>query len=188
MKELKIIGDGAHRGLTDWYPNFEAKITQALLIGEESFTTGWYGSKHAIASAKLTYNAELHEILAEASVSDDFDTKGCGDKRISFTTDIDTIRLAIHEAWDDAVENQKDNRDYAMWAIKKDGQWVETYLVDTSGFDLESPPGGCSNQWGWQGEAEIPEDVKATIEEGIHSYENEISFKNYVAILSGRDD
>lgn len=187
IKKLEISGDGAHRGLADWYPGVEAQIVDALKE-KKSFTTGWYGSKHEIANAKITYSADQEELLVEVSVSDDFDTKGCGDKLIPFTADLDTIREAIADAWKEAEENQKDNRDYAMWRIEKDGRWVETYLVDTSGFDLESPPGDSSHQWGWQEETVIPDDIKAIIEEGIHSYQEKIVSKNYVAVLSGSDD
>lgn len=186
MNKLDIVGDGAHRGLGDWYPGVEAQIRLAL-EGKESFTTGWYGSKHEIASAKITYLADQEEILVEVSVSDDFDTNGLGDKIIPHTADLDTLRIAISEAWDEAIESQKDNREYAMWMVQKDGQWIETYLVDTSDFRSDCPPGDNYHQWGWQEEATIPADVKAKIEEGIHSFETEISFKNYVAVLSDSD-
>lgn len=43
MKELHISkrGDGAHWGLTDWYPEVERAIKEAL-SGTEDFDTGWW--------------------------------------------------------------------------------------------------------------------------------------------------
>ena len=52
--KLEIVGDGSHHGLTNWYPKVEAAIVEALAAGQP-FTTGWYGSKKEIASARITY-------------------------------------------------------------------------------------------------------------------------------------
>lgn len=45
-------GDGAHRGLSDWYDEKEAAL-RAALEAHLPFDTGWYGSKHEIASARI---------------------------------------------------------------------------------------------------------------------------------------
>lgn len=108
--------DGAHCGLGDWYPEIEEGIQAALNQGpEHEWTTGWYASKKEIASARIT-NAD-GGMKIEVSVSDDFDTPGLGERVIEHTTDLETIRAAIYEAWDDAEGDQKDNRLYVAYSV-----------------------------------------------------------------------
>jgi len=103
--------DGSHWGLTDWYPEIEAGIRKALRRGKQAeWTTGWYGSKKEIASANITHCDG--EILIEASVSDDLNTEGYASRTIPHTTSLEKLRKAIDEVWDEAVENQKENRQY----------------------------------------------------------------------------
>ena len=54
MKQLNAFqnGDGAHCGLTDWYPDGHAELEQALKE-KIPFDTGWYSSKKEIASARI---------------------------------------------------------------------------------------------------------------------------------------
>lgn len=184
MINLHVRGDGSHRGLADWYPRLEEQIVEALK-NKKPFTTGWYGSKHEIASARITYDTN---ILVEASVSDDFDTPGLGELEIPFTEDLDTIRNAIYRAWDAALENQICNRDWAMWIIRQGSSWVETYLVDISGYGLDSPPGDNYHKWGWQEECDIPEDVKEKLEDAIHSCTESITVGGYTAIMEGSEE
>lgn len=108
--------DGAHCGLGDWYGEIEEGIQAALNDGpERDWTTGWYASKKEIASARIT-NAD-GGMLIEVSVSDDFDTPGLGERIIQHTTDIEEIRAAIYEAWEEAEGDQKDNRMYVGFSI-----------------------------------------------------------------------
>ena len=160
MKKLTIDGDGSHRGLSDWYPEVEKVITEALAAGQ-LFTTGWYGSKHEIASACITYDGT--ELILEASVSNDFDAEGTGSRKIPFTTDLDTIRAAIDEAWQEAEDDQAAHDCVRMWRIIVDNMWVETYLQDCGCIDDEVPPGDYYHQWGFQDNYEIPEEIKIEI-------------------------
>ncbi len=171
MHTLKIEGDGAHCGLTDWYERLEAQIVAALKKGPKyEWTTGWYASKKEIASAKLT--ATEGYIAVEVSVSDDFDTEGLGDCVIPFTKDLEAIRAAIHKAWTQAEENQKDNRVYEGFKILKKGQWVETYIAPVGdGHALDSPPGDNYHEWGFQGDgAKIPAKTKASLAQWAGAY------------------
>jgi len=169
--------DGAHCGLGDWYPEIEQGIVDALAKGSEyEWTTGYYSSKKEIASANISCSGG--EIEVEVSVSDDFDTPGQCSKKIPFTTDLDEIRQAIYDAWDDANEDQKDNRPYTGFSVmteveayglyiggkpqgtpvKRQG-WVESYIRCDDHW-LEDPPGDCYHQWGFQEEYEIPDEIK----------------------------
>ena len=166
LRELKMpAGDGAHCGLTDWYPEVEAVLVEALKRGG-SWTTGWYASKKEIASACITLSRGW--LTTEVTVSDDFDTGGYGQVEILGTKDLDRIRDAITQAWELAEDDQAEKRPCAGFTILHDGQWVETYVYSLS--DLEKPPGDYYERWGWQGEVVVPEDVKSRLERWIQRY------------------
>jgi hypothetical protein len=152
--------DGSHCGLEDWYPEIEAGILAALRLGKDAvWTTGWYGSKKEIASAKITHLDR--KIFCEASVSDDFDTEGIGEEIIPHTINLEKIRSAINKAWDQALSNQKDNRMYVGFSILHKTRvhgvyhggkpadkgrislaWVETLILPTGESETwDSPPG-----------------------------------------------
>jgi len=165
---------GAHCGLGDWYKEIEEGIQAALNQGPDyEWTTGWYSSKKEIASACITH-AE-GGICIEVSVSDDLDTPGLGTQIIQHTTDIERIREAIYEAWEEAEVDQKGNRLYVGYSVHdatENGGWVETYIrpSDALMWDYEQPPGDNYHQWGFQDESEIPEseipdDVKEKLAE-----------------------
>jgi hypothetical protein len=187
---MKSHMDGAHCGLADWYPEIEAGIVTALNMGPDAgWSTGWYGSKKEIASCRITHGCGRMEI--EVSVSDDFDTQGIGYESIGHTEDLEVIRKAIYSAWDQASDDQKDNREYAMYIIGKEGQdgnrinWIGTYLMDTSDFGTDTPPGDYYHQWGWQEETdEIPEATLKRLESAIHDWQNPIRIGGFVAELS----
>jgi hypothetical protein len=169
-------GDGAHCGLTDWYPNKERALKRALKR-QQPFDTGWYGSKKEIASARV-YSVDGKEVLVEVSVSDDFDTEGMGSAtaaRGAVPVTIGSVQDAIYRAWEEAESNQKDNRVYAGFSILRNtirhgayaggkpvgkghrGQsWVETFLIDLCGLGTDCPPGDNYHKWGFQGEEKIP--------------------------------
>jgi len=180
-------GDGAHCGLTDWYPDKEIALQEAL-NNKIDFTTGWYASKKEIASANIT--AVNDEISIEVSVSDDFDTIGCCCEQIPHTTDLELIRTAIYKIWDGARSNQKENQVYTGYVLfhwsdeipewhndsrdrypEKVKQCLDYYIVNTGGMwdILDSPPGDNYHWWGWSNDEEtegqtcreegIPEDV-----------------------------
>ena len=158
--------DGAHCGLTDWYPTIEKGIQQALLRRKTPWTTGWYASKKEIASARITFDGTT--LKCEASVLDDLDTEGHGEATIKKTTDLEKVRKAIDEAWDEATEEQKDNRVYTGFSIhNKKGTWVET-LILPSVYDIvtDQPPGDSYHHWGWQKDgARIPAATRAQLME-----------------------
>jgi len=182
---MKTHMDGAHCGLGDWYDEIEQGIQEALNQGpEHEWTTGWYASKKEIASARIT-NAE-GGIRIEVSVSDDFDTPGMGERVIQHTTDLETIRTAIYEAWEGAEDDQKDNRAYAGYSIltevdlaehwkgcnvfpepKGKGQvCIDYYIACVSPFDEEFPPGDNYHEWGFQGGSDdVPKHVRDQLAE-----------------------
>lgn len=201
METLKCMGksrDGAHCGLTDWYPEIEKGIQKAL-NGKKDWTTGWYSSKKEIASAKITRIGR--EIEIEVSVSDDLDTNGLGREKIPFTKDIEKIKKAIYAAWDLSEKDQEDNRCYIGFSILREKKvhavyeggepkgktfiqesWVETYLKNIEGLD--DPPGDNYHTWEWQGECKIPKDVKKALGNWAENYEldqeeREFSYKGW---------
>jgi len=185
MKQLDEFrdGDGAHCGLSDWYPEQEAALKAAIESGED-FTTGWYGSKKELASARITKSGG--ELIVSVSVCNDFDIEGLGRVEYDFYPDIEVVRRAIDEAWEEADKDQENNNWVAMYAILHKGKCVDIFLADMSVDGLQSePPGDCYQEWGWQEEAEIPDDIKRELERliwGIHHGEiesDEVTYCGY---------
>jgi hypothetical protein len=122
-------------------------------------------------------------LFIEASVSDDFDTPGSSGRVIPHTTDLDKITETIHEVWDEAAEDQKDNRVYVGYSILTEVEshamyiggepqgepvrhqgWVETYLKTCGDeYDLDGPPGDNYYEWGFQGEAQMDDETKKAL-------------------------
>lgn len=161
--KIEIKGDGSKWGVSDWYPDLEAQIVNAIASGKP-FTTGWYASKKEIVSAKIDRHKDK-TYTVEASCSDDFDTEGHGYVNLPANAKLEDIRNALDEAWDIADKNREANQTFAMYSIHNEGGfWVETYLVDFSGESGVQPPGDCYDTWGWQGEAILPADTMAKLE------------------------
>ena len=175
LKAFRTGGmDGAHWGLSDWYPEKEKALVRALK-SDKPFDTGWYSSKKEIASGRIS--SVNGTVQVEVSVSDDFDTEGYGSATAK--RDLESVREAIEQAWNEANSNQKDNRVYAGYALihwstkipdwrrspnvfpqetrkrygKKQPQCLDYYIVNMGEFD--SPPGDNYYHWGWQ---EDPDD------------------------------
>jgi hypothetical protein len=177
--------DGAHCGLTDWYEPLEAAITAALALGKGyAWTTGWYGSKKEIASACITQHGG--QITVKASVSDDLDTEGMGEKTIRFTTNLEKIRDAITAAWEEAEENQKDNRAYIGFSVGRDGKWEHTLILPMGfGHDMDAPPGDYYHRWGWADEAEgveHPAAIPAEVAKQIVTWAEQCEFGEQTVI------
>lgn len=189
LKEF-ASGDGANCGLGDWYPEKEKALAQAIKR-QKPFDTGWYGSKKEIASARV-YSLDGQTVQVEASVSDDFDTPGMG-SAIAFgasPVSLEQVREAIYRAWDEASDNQRDNRMYAGFSIlrrtkrygmyiggKPHGKghiaesWVETLILPAGiGDFMSEPPGDNYHQWGFQGEEPIPVKVKDELEQWANDF------------------
>ena len=174
MKKLEAFqsGDGAHRGLSDWYPEKEAAL-RAAIDTHASFDTGWYGSKHEIASARIRSD-DGQTIKVEASVSDDFDTEGRGVNTTTKWT-LEAVAAAVYAAWDEAVEDKKNNEPYVGFSIHDStGAWIETYILSAGEYD--TPPGDNYYWWGWQHDEKdevgipdprIPADAVAAFEDYV---------------------
>lgn len=192
MKTLKAFtsGDGAHCGLADWYPEKEKALASALKSGKP-FDTGWYGSKKEIASARI-YSDDGKTVMVEVSVSDDFDTSGMGSAMVTCEgkPTLEFVREAIYRAWDEAGDDQKENRQYRGYSVlhyttevpkwlrgknvlprerrakypRKQAQCVDTYLVNVSEFCEESPPSDEYHFWGWQSDPCIDGEMDGTID------------------------
>jgi len=180
--------DGAHWGLGDWYPEIERGIKRALK-SKSDWTTDWYASKKEIASAKITRKDGV--ITVEVSVSDDFDTPGKA-QGVCKKPDIDSIRKTIYKVWDEAIGNQKENREWMAWSIghrsgpkhrgRKRKDWIETYVMDISDYgDDPSPPGDNYHTWGFQGDSELPKDVKKRLEAGMQKGNAKVFAGDFVA-------
>jgi hypothetical protein len=139
------VGDGAHRGLSDWYPEHEQALRRAL-DAHAAFDTGWYGSKHEIASARI-WSEDGVKIKVEASVSDDFDTNGAGYRSTTEWT-LDAVASAVDAAWDSAQQDQEDNTPYVGFSLMRDGYCLDYYLFSDGTYD--TPPGDYYHWWGWQ--------------------------------------
>lgn len=177
-------GDGAHRGLSDWYPENEAAL-KAALDAHKPFDTGWYGSKHEIASARI-WSTDGVTIQTEASVSDDFDTNGSGTRSTTEWT-LDSVSDAVDAAWDDADEDRKDNEPYIGFSVHDStGAWVETYILSVGEYD--TPPGDNYHWWGWQHDEVhdvgiphpgIPEDAVAAFEKFAYGDQKELTVNGW---------
>ena len=171
--EAFACGDGSHRGLDDWYEEKEAALRSALASGRD-FTTGWYGSKHEIASACITRRGG--EILCEASVSNDFDTSGSGAVTIPVRRGtkveriIERIRAALSQAWEKAEDDQEANETVELWSVHDSkGRWVETYLRDIGSWPSDRPSGDNYHKWGWQGEGRVTKKARELFEDFVSS-------------------
>lgn len=187
MPNFERGGDGAHCGLTDWYPDKEAELEAALASGRP-FSTGWYSSKKEIASARIS-SEDGKSVVVEVSVSDDFDTDGYGLASCEPTTG--AIHDALYEAWSEAGKNQKANRQYIgysliLWSTKihfrnngdsrkryakKQAQCVDYLLLPVFVWDeADAPPGDNYYFWGWQNDSDHENDEDCghnCVEEGI---------------------
>lgn len=171
-------GDGAHCGLADWYEDKEAALKAALESGQP-FDTGWYSSKKEIASARISSDGE--SVRVEVSVSDDFDTEGYFSGTIPAPATLEQVAEEIWRIWDEAEEDQKDNRAYAGYSLihysakipdffrgdrvypqetrkrypRKVARCID-YLIVPVGFgcEMDSPPGDNYWHWGWQNDSD----------------------------------
>lgn len=149
MKTLEAFqhGDGAHCGLSDWYKDGEAELTDAV-ASRIPFDTGWYSSKKEIASARI-WSEDGAKIKVEVSVSDDFDTEGLGYASTDDWT-LDAIASAISKAWEKAETARDEGQEYEGFRIGRNGRWEETYLVNIGWSEAVFPPGDNYHWWGWQ--------------------------------------
>jgi len=185
LEAFKRGGDGAHRGLSDWYPEKEKALAEALASGQP-FDTGWYGSKHEIASARIYSDGQA--VWVEVSVSDDFDTPGSGEA-LAAERSLEAVSDAIERAWEEAEEDQKDNREYVGYALmlwtakipawikddkrsrygRKQPQCLDYLILPTGDPDLP-PTGDNYSYWGWQNDYHEDNHElsgKRCVEEGI---------------------
>lgn len=187
MPEFRNGGDGAHCGLDDWYEDKEAALEAALASGKP-FDTGWYSSKKEIASARISSDGKT--VFVEVSVSDDFDTDGRGEATAE--CNLDSVREAIDSAWNDAGEDQKDNRAYQGYRLthystkipdhyrqkgdkrkrygRKKAQTLDYFIAPAGdGFCLDVPPGDNYYYWGWQNDYRDGADGEGSkcVEDGI---------------------
>lgn len=182
---MKTHYDGAHWGLSDWYPEIEHGIAEALASDKKQWTTGWYSSKKEIASARVTFQDGV--LTVEATCSDDFDTEGFGSTTSSVMPTLDELRTMVDEALDEAVESRRSNSPVELWSIQKRirktnpamWKWVETYLVNVGYDDDSGPPGNSYGHWGWQGEARIPKAIKDKLERAILKGKTEYRCEGY---------
>jgi len=176
-------GDGAHRGLSDWYPEKEKALQSSLKQGLP-FTTGWYASKHEIASARIS--SDGIRLMVEASVTDDFDTNGYDFIIEKHTDDLERVHRLVNAVWDSAVLARKENSYVDMYAVghvNDDGSrkdWIETYLVDTSDIGDDEVPGDCYHKWGWQGNMDLPEEVKEAFENELKTGNMPYTFSEFI--------
>ena len=170
-------GNGAHCGLSDWYPEQEAAL-KAALEAKAPFDTGWYSSKKEIASARIRSEDGV-KIKVEVSVSDDFDTEGLGYASTKDWT-VEAVSAAIDSAWGEADTDRKGAQEYEGFRIGRDGKWEETYLVSIGWGENLSPPGDYYSWWGWQHDGDedkggipnpaIPPEIVSEFEKWAHKW------------------
>lgn len=171
-------GDMTKWGASDFYSDKREEILAAVSSGL-SFDTGWGACKKEILSSRIVCLGD--SFVCKVSVCDDFDTNGHAGltalRGVSHEDTMINIGTALDNASGLALEDQKNNREYRGFTIHNEqGSWVETYIQDTGGWGNEYPPGDNYAEWGFQGDSEIPEDVKEKMEEWIVSYPPNGSF------------
>jgi hypothetical protein len=194
MRTLEAFrrGDGAHCGLTDWYPEHEAAL-KAALDAHQPFATGWYSSKKEIASARI-WSDDGVTINVEASVSDDFDTNGTGYRSTTEWT-LESVAEAVDAAWDSADEDRRENEPYIGFSVHDStGAWVETYIASNGEYD--TPPGDNYHWWGWQHDEKddvgipdprIPADAVEAFEKFAYGDGKELTVNGWTIRRWGRD-
>jgi len=146
------FGDGAHRGVSDFYDEMREELTRAI-SSKKGFDTGWYSDKHEGQSGRIS-SSDGKSFLCEASVSDDFDTGGNGEIDVMATRSVKKTISAIEKAIDEAVnlaaDDQRSNSQVTMYTVGKKGSWSFTYLLANSHTAGDRPPGDYYHRWGWQ--------------------------------------
>lgn len=127
MKTIDINhGEFASKwGLTDFYPESEAKLKEALASGED-FTTGWFGCKKEIRYATYTRENNTVYIAVACHMDDLYD----GDDLI-----YDALYTGCHveeELPDDIIDSI---RDYAIDAGLSDETELTTTLPGDASFE-----------------------------------------------------
>jgi hypothetical protein len=162
-------------GPGDFYDDIAEGVRQALTRGSDcEWTTGWYGAKKEIVSARLSSKGgELH---LEVSVTDDLDTPGYQCGTLPHTTDLDEICERFNAVWEEAGEDQKGNRLYYGFSVL---QWVEVCVAGTKhtrpvwvetlilpkddGEFMDTPPGDEYHKWGFQGDRQLSLKVRTAL-------------------------
>lgn len=144
----RMNGDGSKWGLSDWYDDLEKALARAMKR-KTPWTTDWYASKKEVASARITFDGK--RLVAEASVSDDFDTEGYGSATATHRT-LDALRDAVDRAYADAESNRAENQNYRGYSLVhhkgERATCIDYYIVNAGTHDL--PTGDCYYHWGWQ--------------------------------------
>jgi len=205
METISPSGDGTKWGPSDFYEEVEQAIKAALAKGpSHTWATGWLACKKEICSTKL--ECANGSIIAQVSVSDDFDTEGLGISVIPYTQNWDAILKAINEAADKASRDKKENSPVRLYAVgkychktKSRKNWQFTYLVPCgiNADFYDQPPGDYYHRWGWQEvdeEAdnqdhpffdphpeELPTDVAEKLARGMNQGKKSIRCKGWIA-------
>lgn len=201
-----LRGDGTHRGVSDFYDRTREALLEALSQGDDFYwTTGWFSSKHEIASGQVTHMPN-GDVIVDVHVWNDFDDRGAGrvdDLNVSgFTPEfaLDNIAAALDAAWAEAQQDLRENASADLYAVGRpvirEGatepsppRWEYTYLVDR--FGLETPPGDSYFRWGWtdvEDDSEldevIPPAVREALEEGMLAGEERVEAGEWIAQLA----
>jgi len=178
-------GDGCRLGPSELYGDHERLLKLALEDDLQPFDTGWFGSQREIVSFRVRRSD--HEVVCEASCSDDFDTEGKGEWVIHLADrkcevpgvdwvedSYDKILEALSDAWDEAKKDKKSKEDFAGFSIHpldENGNsigWYDTLILPVGQFTSEDdpPPGHEYEKWGFQDESvTLPDSMKQQMED-----------------------
>lgn len=195
LDELLIPGDGAKWGVSDWYEDVRAAIQECLNKGPKyCWSTGWYGVKKELQSAKITCPGD-GTIQIHTSCSDDFDTEGNGHRTIPHTTDVDALAEAMDGASDEADEDLKDNAQYLGFSVMKraDGKrkrrgWtcVDYFLMPAGSYGWNDPvPGDNYSEWGLQSPELVPTKLHNRIRQSAERFANGVYKREWASIARG---
>jgi hypothetical protein len=205
MEKISSPGDGTKWGASDFYENIEQAIKNALAKGpSHTWETEWLACKKEICSTKL--ECANGSIIAQVSVSDDFDTEGLGISAVPYTQNWDAILKAIDEAADKASRDKEGNSLVLLYAVgkyccktKSRKNWQFTYLVPCgiNADFYDQPPGDYYHRWGWQEvdeevdnqdhpffdphPEELPTDVAEKLARGMDKGKKSVRYKNWIA-------
>jgi len=179
-------GDGCHYSIAEPYCLKEEALKKAL-AGNESFSTGWYGSKKELVSGMVCRSGGIGStVYVFAQATDDFDTDANA-KRQTKSSRWEDVQKVLRETEAQAMLCCETQCPVVLVAVghKEKGRrkdWISTYLHNPSGLD--SVPGNEYSEWGWQDDnlaKGIRDEIEALVREQFGKSRKQVQVSEFIA-------